>query len=202
MKGQNQVLSIVLVAGIIIAMMGLAYAWGMPLIQKRTTITEFSSAEGFILNLNSKITGIANSGSGEVTLEIPNGNLRAIGYGDADPKNNTIIMEFVTEQSMVINASTVLLKTTSFQEVGVYGESEPRIISLTGERFGTGNKMRISLHYRELDTNNRGYKIALDPVTSSGNKKVKVSFIRNEVVEGGAKNGGDLILTHVNIELM
>ncbi|MFC2143859.1 hypothetical protein ACFLQO_00650 [Candidatus Aenigmatarchaeota archaeon] len=50
-SGQTQTLSLVLITGIVIAMIGMAYAWGMPLIQKRTTITEYSTAENFILEL-------------------------------------------------------------------------------------------------------------------------------------------------------
>jgi len=200
MKAQTQTLSVVLIAGIIIAMIGLAYAWGMPLIQKRTTITEFSAAENFILNLDNKITDIANSGAGEASLDIPSGFVKAIDYHASDPDNNSIILEFTTEQPMIVNASRVLLKTSSFGEIGVYGESEPRIIVLTGEKFGTGYRMQIKLHYRELDTETRGYKIALNPITQTGGKRVKVSFDKNIVQPGNASNGGDLILTYVKIE--
>ena len=201
MKAQTQALSLVLIAGIVIAMIGLAYAWGMPLIQKRTTITEFSTAQNFILTLDSKITEIVNSGVGEFRLDIPSGFVRVIDYGASDPDNNSIIMEFITNQPMIMNASQVLLKTTSFGEVGTYGESEPRIITLTGEGFGTGYKMEIKLHYRELDTKTKGYKIALKPTTLTGGKSVRLSFDRNLVQPGNASNGGDLILTYIKIDL-
>jgi hypothetical protein len=201
MKAQTQTLSVVLIAAIVIAMIGLAYAWGMPLIQKRTTITEFSTAQNFILNLDSKITDIANSGAGEFVLDIPNGFVMALPYDASDPDNNSIIMEFMTDQPMIVNASRILIKTTSFGEVGVYGESEPRIITLTSQGFGTGHRMMIKLHYRELDAETRGYKIALNTVTQSGEKRIKVGFDRNVVQQGGASNGGDLILTYVRIEV-
>jgi len=202
MKAQTQTLSIVLIAGIVIAMVGIAYAWGMPLIQKRMTVTEFSTAQNFILNLDNKITDIANSGAGTVSLDIPNGLVKAVGYGVSDPDNNSIIMEFTTDQPMIVNASVVLLRTTSFGEVGVYGESEPRIISLTGEAFGAGYRMQIKLHYRELDTETKGYKIALNPMSQTGLKEVRVSFDKNLVQPGNASNGGDLVLTYVRIELV
>jgi hypothetical protein len=201
MKAQTQTLSIVLIAAIVIAMIGLAYAWGMPLIQKRTTITEFSAAQNFILNLDSKITEVANSGSGEFSLDIPNGFVRAIGYGFPDPENNSIILEFTTDQEMVINASSVLIRTASFEEVGTYGESEPRVIILSSESLGTGYNMRMRLHYRELDTETRGYIIALNPVTQTGNREIRVSFDRNLVQPGNASNGGELVLTYVSVKL-
>lgn len=201
MKAQSQTLSIVLIAAIIIAMVGLAYAWGMPLIQKRTTITEFSAAQNFILSLDQKITDIANSGTGEATIDIPNGYATVVGYGSNDPDNNSVLFDFRTDQPMIVNASTVLIKTGSFGEVGTYGESEPRIISMTRESFGTGYKMMMKLHYRELDTETKGYKIALNPISPSGQRKITIKFDKNVVQPGNATNGGDLILTYVNIEV-
>lgn len=201
MKAQTQALSVVLIAGIVIAMIGLAYAWGMPLIQKRTTITEFSTAQNFILNLDSKITEIANSGAGEFRLDIPNGFVRAIDYHASDPDNNSIILEFITAQPMIMNASKVLLKTSSFGEVATYGESEPRVITMSGESFGTGYKIQIRLHYRELDTETKGYKIALNPTTTTGDKSIKLNFDKNVIQPENASHGGDLILTYIDVEL-
>lgn len=201
MKAQTQALSVVLIAGIVIAMIGLAYAWGMPLIQKRTTITEFSTAQNFILNLDGKITEIANSGAGEFRLDVPNGFVRAIDYHASDPDNNSIILEFTTAQPMIMNASKVLLKTSSFGEVATYGESEPRVITMSGESFGTGYKIQIKLHYRELDTETKGYKIALNPITTTGDKSVKLNFGKNVIQPENASHGGDLILTYIDVEL-
>ncbi len=201
-SGQTQTLSLVLITGIIIAMIGMAYAWGMPLIQKRTTITEYSTAENFILALDNKITDIANSGVGEATLDIPDGFVTVVGYDENDPNNNSVIFEFTTDQPMIINSSMVIIKTTSFGEVGTYGASEPRIITMTGEDAGTGHIIKIKLHYRELLSSTKGYKIALDPIKSTGTSSVKVSFDRNIVQSEAAANGGDLILTHIKLDVL
>jgi hypothetical protein len=201
-KAQTQTLSVVLITGIVIAMIGLAYAWGMPLIQKRTSITEFSTAQNFILNLNNKITDIANSGAGVSEIDIPNGFIDVIGYDEVNPDNNSIIMEFTTDQSMITNTSSILIKTGSFGEIGTYGESEPRIITMTGDAFGTGYRMRIKLHYRELDSDIKGYKIALNPISSQGgSKKIKLNFGKNLVIPGNASNNGDLVLTYIDVEI-
>jgi len=202
MKAQVNTLSIVLIAGIVVAMIAIAYAWGMPLIQKRTTITEFSTAQNFILSLDSKITDIANSGSGEFILDIPSGFVNVYGYGDGNPDNNSVVLEFVTDQPMITNASNVLLKTNSFGEVGVYGESEPRIITMSNEvSAASKNKMKLKLHYRELDSETKGYKIALNPITRSGDIRIKGSFDRNVVQPNNASNQGDLVLTYITLEV-
>lgn len=201
-SGQTQTLSLVLITGIVIAMIGMAYAWGMPLIQKRTTITEYSTAENFILELDNKITDIANSGVGEATIEIPDGFVTVVGYDENDPDNNSVIFEFTTDQPMIINSSMVFIKTTSFGEVGTYGASEPRTITMTGEDTGTGNIIKIKLHYRELLSSTKGYKIAIDPIKSKGTSSVRVSFDKNIVQSEAATNGGDLILTYIKLDVM
>lgn len=201
-SGQTQTLSVVLITGIVIAMIGLAYSWGMPLIQKRTSITEFSTAQNFILSLDNRITDIANSGAGGSRMDIPNGFIDVIGYDEMDPDNNSIIMEFTTDQSMIANASSILIKTSSFGEVGTYGESEPRIITMTGDPLGTGYRMKIKLHYRELDSDIKGYKIALNPISSQGgSKNIKLDFDKNLVIPGNASNNGDLVLTYIDVEV-
>lgn len=201
MKAQVNTISIVIIAGIVIAMIGVAYAWGMPLIQKRTTITEFSTAQNFILSLDSKITDIANSGSGEFVLDIPFGFLRVYGYSDG-PDNNSVVLEFETEQAMIGKATDILLKTSSFGEVGTYGESEPRIITMSNEAGASSkNNMKLKLHYRELDSETRGYMIALKPITSTGSIRISGGFDRNVIQPGNASNGGDLVLTYITLEV-
>lgn len=201
MKAQTQTLSIVLIAAIVIAMVGMAYSWGMPLIQKRITITEFSAAQNFILSLDKKITDIANSGIGEASIDIPNGFASVVGYGYPGADNNSILFEFKTGQPMMTSTYTVLIKTSSFGEVGTYGEAEPRIISITRKMSGSEYGMQMKLHYRELDTETKGYKIALNSISQSGERRVNIKFDKNVVQAGNATNGGDLILTYVDIEL-
>jgi hypothetical protein len=201
MKVQIQPISLMLITGIVISLVGAAYLWGKPLVEKRTTITDFKTAENFILNLNDKILDIANNMAGTESLDIPKGLIRVIPYTDSSSDNNSIILEFVTSQPMLMNA-TIPLKTSSLEEVGTYGESEPRIITLTVEPHATQYKMIFKLHYRELDTETKGYKIALNNITTVGNKKITVSFDKNEIEPGNASNMGDLILTFINVEVV
>ena len=155
------------------------------------------------LNLDdNKITDIANSGVGEATIEIPDGFVTVVGYDENDPSNNSVIFEFTTDQPMIINSSMVLIKTTSFGEVGTYGASEPRTITMTGEDAGTGHIIKIKLHYRELLSSTKGYKIALDPIKSTGTSNVRVSFDKNIVQPEVATNGGDLVLTYIKLDVL
>ncbi|RLJ10366.1 MAG: hypothetical protein DRP15_00170 [Candidatus Aenigmatarchaeota archaeon] len=201
MKAQIQPISMVLVAGIVIAIIGTSLIWGIPLIEKRTTLADFSLAQSFILELDKKITEIASTGSGSYTLHIPTGYLRVIPYGSNDPDNNSIILELVVKQPLILNG-TIPIKTTSLVENETYGEAEPRIITLTAESSGTGEtRLKFKLHYRELDTTTlplRGYKIALEsPLETTGD--ISITFVKNEILPNSAGNGGDLVLTYVRV---
>ena len=203
LKLQTQIISVVLIAGIAVSLVGSAYLWGKPLIEKRTTISEYLKAQNFILELDKKITEISNMGSGEASIDIPTGSLKLINYQANDPKNNTLILQFLVDQPMLLGEA-VPIKTSSLGEIGVYGESEPRVIFLNSTGKGEKYLLSLELHYRELDTQttpSKGYKIVLDGYNSMGKEKVMISFDKNEVVPGGAANGGDLILTHIRIDL-
>ena len=195
MKVQTQVFSLLLITGIIISLVGAAYMWGKPLIDKKTTITDYGIAKDFVLKLDRKIVDIANTGSGEATITLPKNlagaSIRVIPHDALSPENNTIIFEFILSQPMLdfIETSTpfIPLETTSLEEIGTFGESEPRVIILTGTPAGSEYKMYIKIHYRELDTTTaprRGYKIAINRGQSneiSGGETITISFNKEEI---------------------
>ena len=63
MKGQQQVLTILLITLVLVAIVGSVYFWGLPLIQKNRDITVLKKAEDFMMNLNNKIKYVANTQS-------------------------------------------------------------------------------------------------------------------------------------------
>jgi hypothetical protein len=203
-KAQEQIMSVVIITGIIISLVGVAYLWGKPLIEKRTTIAEYSTIESFILNLNDKIIDIANSGSGKHSIDIPLGSIRAIAYNPSNlAGSNMLVFEHTISQPILLG-STVPVKTNNLEEVAMYGDSQPRIITMSVSPYNNQYIMNMTLHYRELDTNTiprKGFLIQLVPVTSSGRKTIVVSFGGNQVIPGAAANRGDLVVTKINVEL-
>ena len=195
-------MSTVLILGILIGTVGTAYLWGVPLIEKRTTITEFETAENFILETDRAITDVVNAGEGQKRIRIPKGIVYVIPYDDTGPDNNSIILEFVVKQPMLSNA-TVPIRTSSLEETAAYGETEARIITARGEPFADGYKIAIKLHYRELDTQTpplKGYKIAIQKGVATGSDEIVITYDRTITLEDQAGNGGDLILSYVNID--
>lgn len=69
MKGQQEILTPLLFTGILIAVVGSVYFWGVPLIQKNQDITVLHKAEDFMKTLNEKIIKVANTeGSEKITI--------------------------------------------------------------------------------------------------------------------------------------
>jgi hypothetical protein len=204
-KAQTQVITIVLLSGILISLVGTAYLWGIPLISKRTSVTDFLSAEDFIVKLDQKITEIANSGSGEASVGFSKGSIKVVPYNDLSSDNNSITYEFPITQPLVMGKS-VILKTSVLGENATYGEAEPRIINMTSESAPPDYKLNFNLHYRELDTRDqpyKGYKIALERGSITGSNQVVVSYDRTEILSGQrADKQGDLIVTYIKISVV
>ncbi|MEM5812606.1 MAG: hypothetical protein QW286_02705 [Candidatus Aenigmatarchaeota archaeon] len=205
MKAQTEVVTIVLITGIVITLVGSAYLWGLPLISKRTAVSDFLSAEDFVVKLDNKIVEIANSGSGEASLVIsPKGLIRVYEHDESNPHNNSVIFEIVSKQPLLQGGNEVVLKTNILGENATYGEGEPRIITLSSQPYGQDYKLIFKIHYRELDMKNypyKGYKIAIERGTISGTSSIKISYSGTEVIPGGAMTGSDLILTKIRVDV-
>ena len=211
MKAQTNVISLVIIAGMVIALVGSAYVWAVPLIEKRATVTEYDVVERFMLELNEKIVDIANTGSGTTSLEIPRGVLTVMPHNYPDGiVNNTISMDFFVSQPIIMEGSVVPVRTSSLDYVGEYGKTEPRIITLSRSPGSSQVNLIMNMTYRELrSTTPKGYLIALCPATDfvacdtgmSGRGEVTVSYGETSVVPRNPEDGGDLTLTKLRIEV-
>ena len=211
--GQVQLLSAVILTGIVMFLVGVAYFWGIPLIQKRTAMSEFSSMERFITNLKEKVAEIARSGAGETDLNIRSGNIKLLPY-DSGNGNNSLVIEFFLDQPLLFPNTTHYIGATSLEDInktGIYGEASPSVVSISETKTVTGYKLTAEVIYRELlreDIPKRGYIIALceqgDSTctqTPSGDNMIRMFFDKNIVETGKASNGGDLVITYINVKL-
>ena len=208
-SGQTSMISIVIIAGMVIAMVGVAYTWAVPMVEKRITVTDFNLIEGFMLELNEKIVDIANTGSGEASILIPKGVVEVRGYDYSGTGNNSVIIDFEVSQPIMVEGS-VPIRTTSLDEVADYGKSEPRTIIVSAEAADKQTHLNMTMRYRELrSTTPKGYIIALCPPggsfgcdgSSQGGKEVVVSYDSTVVSSRDQLDGGDLTITYISIEV-
>lgn len=201
MKAQTQAITLVLIAGIVISLVGFAYSWGKPMIDKRSTVTDFTAALKFMEGLDSKIVDMAGtcsySGSCEEVLELPRPGIIRL-----DEENNSIVYEFEVYEPLITQGE-VLFNTVDDGDVARYGET-PGVIKLTGESLGPGvYKLRFTLRYRELDSNDpfRGYKIELSGTgIEGGSSKITFYYDGSETRSGAAYNKGNLIVSKIKVQ--
>ncbi len=189
-KAQVQAISMVLMAGIVLGLAGAAYMWGAPMIEKRTTTTDVSIAQSFILELNERITDVARNG-GTKAVTIPGISGSSVNVNES---GNEILYRFLTTQSMLgmgENSVAIPIETQDTDPIGPYGGS-PRIIMLEGEPVENGGYlMTLRLKYRELQATEppKGYKIVLSEAPSlaesSAPSKVSVTFDGTNTDTGG-----------------
>lgn len=199
-KAQVQTITLVLIGGIIISLVGIAYTWGKPMIDKRSVMSQFTSGRKFMEDLNGKIVDIAGTcsfegGCGE-TLKLPFPGALSIDEG-----NNSITYELMVSEPLLTDEE-ILINTGNPGEHVHYGET-PGVISLKGDREGSGlYTLRYELHYRELSRHDpaRGYVIELaKDGTGKGTNGISVSYGRTETRSGEAHNGGDLVVSTIKV---
>jgi hypothetical protein len=204
MKAQMQIVSIILIIGIIVVLTGATYFWGKPLIDKRVIITQLASLKGFMNRLNEKTVDMARSCTGfcdESLTILPGSHVKAYGYNDSGPDNNSIILKFAVDY-LVMGNESVPLNTNILEMVAPYGEANG-ILTMKQTLEGQQYIITFKLQYRELDTiglPKEGYKIILEPGAMAGQQEITISFGGASIIPGGAANGGPLTTMKIKIE--
>lgn len=203
-KAQTEAITLVLVAGIIIALVGMAYMWGKPMIEKRSVVTQFTSAVRFMEDLDAKIVGMAGScsfeGACEEALDLP-----VPGLITVDEASNTIAYVFSVNQPL-LTTGEVLFNTVDNSSFARYGET-PGVISLRGNGTQQSGlyELVFSLRYRELDSDEpwKGYKIQLvKSGKAGGSSRIMISYGGPETQPGAAHNSGDLVVSKIRVQLI
>lgn len=186
-KGQ-QIISAILIVLITIALIGVAYSWGLPLIRKRQDAAKvdrlanyFSS--DFPNSLMKKIVNVANNGGEETFFIDMNGLWVLHEYDEVDPvMNNSIEFNtFSRESNIGLGIGWVSLTGDSCPpEKGFPGVNEPWAVCARADPTGEGFNIKYAVWLRELEeSSEKGYKIRLikhevGPSSSTG-KRMRIS---------------------------
>jgi len=201
-KAQTQAITLVLISGIVISLAGTAYLWGKPLIEKRSTLTQFSSAVKFMKDLDKSIVDMAGTCSSRgaceegFTLPVP-GTMRL------DTDTNSLIYEFQVAQPLATE-DEIPLNTGNLGEIARYGET-PGVLTLQGTKEEGINTLKFVLRYRELDNDQifRGYRIEFKKSGKlSGNDRLNIRYDGSETRSGAAANSGNLIVSKMIITFL
>lgn len=199
-KGQQEVLSIVLISGILIGVVGSVYFWGVPLIQKNKDVAVLENSEDFMNSLNTRIKFIANNGGrDQLVINVP-GTLRF------DPIAGTIELTVLTEGTIYAKDAEIPLGRNSqcSASQGAFGIDEPETLCVKSAQIGEKNfRTTYTLKYVKLVNNNilRDFQIELTGNANSGGEQNFVAF-ENLGTTQSASNGRALIKTLVAINVV
>ena len=206
-KGQQDIISAVIIIVIAISLVATAYTWGIPLIQKRQDSALVARTFSYFdqNNLNSitgEILSVAQNGGDQTFTSNVNGAWVLSPCADTDnggpidssgacntnysPENNSLsfsISSTVSDYAYNVGWITMSSSDTCPPPIGTTGQN-PFVVCVRADTYGSGYNITYKVQLRELDSNSvSGFKILLEPqipsiLTSSG---TTVRFSRGNV---------------------
>ena len=176
LKAQSEVVSTILLIGISIAAVSIAYMWGLPLIEKGQSSNKIASAENTMGIIDAAISDVIRNG-GQKSVDV---NLD--GSLEVSSQENSIMYRITTKKAGVATTEWVPMNeddtfgisyTPQNQTIAIYGADKSGVIVAKSTALGTGNEYTTEyrLTYRELDdtSTKEGQKVML---AARGNNKV------------------------------
>lgn len=192
-KGQTEVVSAILLTGIMVSLVVATYFWGLPIIQKQKDRSRLDTMESFMKNLNSAIKEVANEGGRrKLSREIP-GELRFVSKG-GDPFEDNITLTFQSQGSLIATNETIHLVGDDRTQVPVSGESG--VLTVRSEPLDGQYEITMNLRYRNLTSGDKVYRIDLNNVgrSSISDREVTITIER-----GSASPSGNFYPNRINI---
>ena len=194
MKGAMEAVSVVLVTGVLISVVGSVYFWGLPLIEKNKDMSILESSEYFIISLNNEIKNIANNG-GKIIKKIT-----VPGIVKFDGEN--IILEVETKGTIYSTGAEIPLgKNLCNTPSGDWGKQNPDVLCVKSESSGSRFLTTYNIKYIELNSYDKNYKIELDGYPQSGGAEHTL-IVENKGSNEVLKNGKTLIKTYIEISIL
>jgi hypothetical protein len=173
-KGQHEVVSAVIISGILITMVSSVYFWGLPLIYKSRDTSSLSNSESFMFFLDKTIKNIATAPGSRENIRLSEPGLIRI----ADDK---IIYSIKTEGTIYATDAAIPLGETDncdSSRAGKFGIDEPAVICVSSNQISESEYTNVySLSYRNLETETglKAYKIRImDVAEQTGSKNTLI----------------------------
>lgn len=223
-KGQQDIISAVIIIIIAISLVATAYTWGIPLIQKRQDSAlvgrTFSYFDQNNLNsVTSEILSVAQNGGDQTFTSNVNGAWILYPCTDTDnsgnalagcsstnnPENDSLVFAiFSTVSNYAYDVGWITMSSSDScpPPIGITGQN-PYVVCVRADTYGSGYNITYKAQFRELDSGaTDGFKILLQPqipsiITSTGNT---VRFSRGNVYSTTV-NGKTLNIIEVKVLL-
>ncbi len=129
MNGQTQVISAVLITGVLITVIGTVYLWGLPLIQKNEAVSVLYKSEDFMRSLNTKIKSIVNNGGKDnLRISVP-------GVMVFDQTKGLILVVNSQGTIYATGGQHSLGRNGCAKTTGIFGQDEPEVLCVNSTEF-------------------------------------------------------------------
>jgi hypothetical protein len=198
MKGQTNVISVVIIILIVTAAMATVLPWAYNMIQKKQDMKTMDDVYNFFQTLDTTIRNIAQNGGEEsLKLNVP-GKLEVL---PDSVTNNSIVFMTESKVSFIAEGDWIPLNTPNKNETATLGIDPPSVIFGKAKKSGDKITVQYKLWYRELNnTSGHLYKIVLN--TSTNNAiSTTTGFMRIQSLGSLNVPGKPLTITKINIIL-
>ncbi|MDI6826127.1 MAG: hypothetical protein QMD36_02950 [Candidatus Aenigmarchaeota archaeon] len=205
MRGQSQVVSVVIMVVLVLSAIALVLPWTYTMIQKRKDMKSVDDVYNFFQRLDDTIRNIAKNGGEEsLELKVP-GKFTVYPESSNSDLNNSIVFSFRSLVSFIAECDPSLplpecwipLNTPNTNTTGTLGVDSPSVIFGRTERVENKLKIEYRLWYRSLnDTPTHGYKIVLN-TSDNTEKNTTFGFLRIQRINSTSTPA--LITTEINI---
>ena len=190
MKGQQDILSTIIISGILIGVVGSVYLWGVPLIQKNQDISTLRFSEDLMTELNEKIKFIANNGGKDrMQITVP---------GILEVRDGRIELRVDTQGTIYASEAEIPLGSNECTRIdGIWGQHDSSIFCVKSHKVGDTNfKTTFSLSYIPLKVSAiRSYKIDLVGSDIGGQDRIVI-------IENLGTTEGDTTVAQVRVEII
>jgi len=188
LKGQTPVLSYLLVLGVLMSSVSVAYLWGVPLLKKGSVNSKISDAQQTMLQMNNALENVISNGGESSTTFVSYGRVKITS------EDNSVYYVLRTEKTpYATNVWIPLTTDNTFSVPGteeanskaILGINTPSLVLVRAEPIGNGEFFIIfRLALRNLiDQQGNIYKYELIPqgTTSVENGQHKIIFRKGSV---------------------
>jgi len=198
-KGQQQLVSVVIIITIALGTIALVLPWTLTMIQKKKDMKTLDDVYNFFQKLDETIKYVEkHQGEESLTLKTP-GKFTIYPESLLDENNNSIIFEFKSKVSNVAEGYWVPLNTPNTNLTATLGIDPPSVIFAKAQKTGDEINVWYKLWYRELDDQaGHGYRIVLN-TTDNVKKTTTTGFLRIQWLKSSYVPAQDLTITEIRV---
>ena len=154
MRAQTQIITYLLLSGLLITIVGVVYLWGIPLIQKNRDINLLQGSEDFMKRLDLIVKDVANThGRNAISFELD---------GELWFNESENAFRLIVETKGSIYSVGRIYFVRNPNETGEWGKDEPAILYVDVSPTASGYRQVYVLKYRKLlAKDGRSFQIAL-----------------------------------------